>query len=250
MSKRSALCSALVLYAMMFVFQSVSEAQGMRGGMMGGGMMGPAWGRGAWMGPGWLGYGQPGYGQPGYGQPGYGQPGYGYPGYGYPGYGYNPGYGQTALQSGEVRLSEETKELREKIDKKLRELEGMMGKEKPDKEKILAAHRELLDLQSQLEQKAMQHRLENPRPAGPMPYGGGYGGYSGWAGGMGWSPWGFGVACPCDSWGYYNPAFMGGMGMYPYGGHAMGREQPQQHQQQPPAPLEENRERGEKPAGK
>jgi hypothetical protein len=181
------------------------------GGMMGGGygMMGPAWGRGAWMGPGWLG---------------------GNPGYGYPGYGYNPGYGQAVPPPGVPRLAEETKELREKIEKKLGEVESLMGKEKPEKEKILAAHRKLLELQSQLEQKVLKLRLENPPPAGPMPYGG-YGGYPGWAGGMGWSPWGFGPGCPCDSWGYYNPAFWGGMGMYPQGAQAM--EQTRQHQQPP-----------------
>jgi hypothetical protein len=246
MVKRTILCFALVLVGVFFLFQPAVEGQGMRGGMMGGmmggGMMGPAWGRGAWMGPGWLGYGQPGYGYPGYGQPGYG---------------YQSGYGQPAPQPGVAHLSEETKELREKIDKKLRELEAMMGKEKPDKEKILAANRELLDLQSRLEQKALEHRLENPQQAAPMPhgsmppYGYGYGGYPGWAGGMMGGMMGGGM-CPCNSWGYYNPAFMGGMGgmgMYPYGGHMMGHEM-QQHQQQPPAPLEETRERGEKPAGK
>jgi len=211
MRKRTVVYLALVLFGMMFLFQPVCGAQGMMGGMMGGGygMMGPAWGRGAWMGPGWLG---------------------GQPGYGYPGYGYNSGYGQAAPPSGAPRFAEETKELREKIEKKLGEVESLMGKEKPEKEKILAAHRKLLDLQSQLEQKVLKLRLENPQPAGPMPYGG-YGGYPGWAGG----PWGSGFGCPCDVWGSYNPAFWGA---YPYGPYGGGHPQPWQQLRQPAAAAE------------
>ncbi len=233
MIKRAILCCTLILLGIFFLFPPGSEAQGMRGGMMGGGfgMMGPAWGRGAWMGPGYWG-------------------GYGNQGYGYPGYGYNPGYGQAAPPSGTPLLSEETKELREKIEKKLREVESLIGKDKPDKEKILAAHRELLDLQSQLEQKALQFRLENPQPAGPMPSGGGnpawggsyggnpawggnYGGNPAWGAAPGWAPWGFGAGCPYGSMGYYNPASWGASPYSPYGG---GHDMHMQHQQHPAAP--------------
>ncbi|MEW6667653.1 MAG: hypothetical protein AB1512_20790 [Thermodesulfobacteriota bacterium] len=208
MGKRTILCMAVALCGAFFLFQPAVEAQGMRGGMMGGGygMMGPAWGRGAWMGPGyWRGS------------------------YGYSGYGYNPGYGQAAAPSGAARFAEETSDLRERIDKKSKEVEDLIGQEKPDKDSILAAHRELLNLQSQLEQRAMQYRLENMQPAGPTPYGRGYGTYPAWggsagayptwAGGQGWGSGGLGLGCPCDSWGY--PAYSGA---YTYGPSAAGQE--------------------------
>ena len=195
----------------------------MRGGMMGGmtgGMMGPAWGRGAWMGPGYWGNGYSG----GYG--GYGAYG------GYGGYGY-PGYGQVVSPPADwkAKFNEDTKDLQEKIQALSQQIDADLRQAKPDKEKILAEHKQLLDLQSQLQEKALKYQLENQPTTAPgqqPPYGGyGWGGGPGWGGpgwgmggGRGWMRWG-------GPWGMGSGYPMGAYPGYGYGYGAQGYGYPQ-----------------------
>jgi Spy/CpxP family protein refolding chaperone len=143
----------------------------------------------------WGGYG-PGYGghMMGYGG-GYGYMGPGMMGWG-PGYGhmwgdYGPnGYANLSpddaakLQQSQDQFFDQTRDLRNSIRDKQLALNDELQKSNPDKAKVADLQKQLSQLESQFDQKALDHQLELRKefPQGNLAYGGGYGrgGYCGW----------------------------------------------------------------------
>jgi zinc resistance-associated protein len=112
---------------------------------------------------------------------------------------------------------EDTRGLRENLYQKELELRSELAKQDPDAAKAATLQKEVSDLQSQLNQKRIEHRIkmqkENPEFFADRGYGGGYG--YGPRGGMGYGPG------PRGGMGY-GPGPRGGMGYGPHGGMGMG----------------------------
>jgi len=147
-----------------------------------------------------LGFAYDGYG-PGYGghMMGYGG-GYGYMGPGMmgwgPGYGHmrgyygRDGYGDLSkedaarLDQSQEKFFNDTRELRNSIRDKQFALNDELQKSEPDRAKVADLQRQLSQLESQFDQKALEHQLELRKelPQGNFAYGRGYGrgGYCGW----------------------------------------------------------------------
>jgi Spy/CpxP family protein refolding chaperone len=147
---------------------------------------GPGYG-GYMMGPGMMGYG-PGYG--GY-MMGYG-PGYGGPMMGYgPGYGHHRGWyggnGYADLSKDEAakldqarqKFYDETRKLRSAIRDKRFALNDELQNDNPDNAKVMQLQKELSQLQSEFDQKALSYQLEVrkilPQKDVGRAYGRGYG---------------------------------------------------------------------------
>jgi Spy/CpxP family protein refolding chaperone len=148
----------------------------------GGHMMGYGGGYGyGMMGPGMMGYGG-GYGP---GMMGYG-PGYGHM---WGNYGPNP-YGNLSpddaakLQQSQDKFFDQTRDLRNSIRDKQLALNDELQKPNSDKAKVTDLQKQLSQLESQFDQKALDHQLELRKefPQGNFAYGRGYGrgGYCGW----------------------------------------------------------------------
>jgi hypothetical protein len=161
-------------------------------GMMGyGGGYGPGMmGYGGGYGPGMMGYGG-GYGpgMMGYGG-GYGPGMMGYgPGYGHMRGYYGPnGYGNLSqedaakLQQSQDQFFDQTRDLRHSIRDKRFALNDEIQKPDPDRAKVVDLQKQLSQLESQFDQKAVDHQLELRKEFPQGTYGGGYGrgGYCGW----------------------------------------------------------------------
>jgi len=122
---------------------------------------------------------------------GWGRGGGGYcggQGYGYNQRGYAPQSYQNNFSDEEIAkfseqrqvFFEETGELRQTIYQKELELNAEMAKQEPDAKKAVALQKEISDLQSQLDQKRVEHRIkmqkENPEFFSGRGYGYGSGG--------------------------------------------------------------------------
>jgi len=109
------------------------------------------------MGPGMMGYGQ-GYGghMMGYG------PGYRGHMMGYGPYGYGDLSQQDAakLEQSQEKFFNDTRDLRNAIQQKQFALNQELQQPKPDQEKVLNLQKELSQLESQFDQKALEHQLE------------------------------------------------------------------------------------------
>jgi Spy/CpxP family protein refolding chaperone len=166
---------------LLFAGAALAFAQGpWGGGYYGGHMMG--YGPGYGMGPGMMyGYG-PGYGM---------GPGMMY------GYGYGPQgrYGanltpeqRQKLQNEQQKFYNDTQKLRNQIQEKRFDLRSELSQPNPDAGKIGRLQKELSGLESQFDQKALQHRLEIrkilPDDFQGYGYGRGYG--AGYGGACGW----------------------------------------------------------------
>jgi Spy/CpxP family protein refolding chaperone len=148
----------------------------------GGHMMGyGGGGYGYGMGPGMMGYGG-GYGP--------GMMGYG-PGYGHMWGNYGPNaYGNLSqedagkLQQSQDKFFDQTRDLRNSIRDKQFALNDELQKTNPDKAKVADLQKQLSQLESQFDQKALDHQLEVRKefPQGNFAYGQSYGrgGYCGW----------------------------------------------------------------------
>jgi zinc resistance-associated protein len=143
----------------------------------GGHMMGYGGGYGYMMGPGMMGYGG-GYGP--------GMMGYG-PGYGRMrgnGYGNLSQEDAAKLQQSQDQFFDQTRELRNSIRDKQFALNDELQKTNPDNAKIADLQKQLSQLESQFDQKALDHQLELRKEFPQNTYGGGYGygrgGYCGW----------------------------------------------------------------------
>jgi hypothetical protein len=140
------------------------------------------------------GYG-PGYGGHMRGGGGYGYMGPGMMGWG-PGYGHmrgdygRDGYGDLSqeaadrLDQSQEKFFNDTRELRNAIRDKQIALDDELQKTDPDKAKVADLQGQLSQLESQFDQKALEHQLELRKefPRGNFTYGRGYGrgGYCGW----------------------------------------------------------------------
>jgi Heavy-metal resistance len=166
---------------------AVAFAHNWNGPGYGGYMMGPGY-DGYMMGPGMMGYGS-GYG------PGYG----GYmrgPGMMY-GYGYGPGYGghmtgygpygtgnlsqqdAAKLEQSQEKFFNDTRDLRNTIQEKQFALNQELQQPNPNQDKVLNLQKELSQLESQFDQKALEHQLELRKtfPENALSMGYGRGGY-------------------------------------------------------------------------
>ncbi len=128
------------------------------------------------MGPGMMGYG-PGYGghMMGYGQ--------GYRGHmtGYGPYGYGDLSQQDAakLDQSQQKFFNDTRDLRNAIQEKQFALNQELQQTNPDRGKVLSLQKELSELESQFDQKALDHQLELRKtfPENALGMGYGRGGY-------------------------------------------------------------------------
>lgn len=110
--------------------------------------------------------------------------------------GYGPGYGRNLSEEDAAKLEQarekffnETQNLREQLNEKELALRNELNKQNPDKGKLTQLQKELSNLQSQFDQKRIEHRLEvrNILPEGAVGrggYGRGYG--RGFGGGYCW----------------------------------------------------------------
>jgi len=146
----------------------------------GGHMMGYGGGYGN-MGPGMMGYGG-GYGP---GMMGYG-PGYGHMRgyYGPNGSGNLSQEDAAKLQQSQDKFFEATRDLRNSIRDKQFALNDELQKPEPDRAKVADLQKQLNQLESQFDQKALDHQLELRKEFPQNTYSGGYGygrgGYCGW----------------------------------------------------------------------
>jgi len=132
-------------------------------------MMGYGYG---YMGPGMMGYGG-GYGP---GMMGYG-PGYGHMRgyYGPEGYGNLSQEDAAKLQQAQDKFFEGTRELRTSIRDKQFALNDELQKTNPDKAKVADLQKQLSQLESQFDQKALDHQLELRKEFPQSNYSSGYG---------------------------------------------------------------------------
>ncbi|MFQ6079541.1 MAG: Spy/CpxP family protein refolding chaperone [Thermodesulfobacteriota bacterium] len=118
-------------------------------------------------------------------------------GYGRHGYGYGDPYSNLSseqrekLQAQEEKFYQDTAELRRELYQKRLELQGLWIDPKADPEKIKTKQREVFELQSRIQDKALEHKLaarellpEGEVGQGPMGWGHGMGPGSG----MGFGP--------------------------------------------------------------
>jgi Spy/CpxP family protein refolding chaperone len=86
-------------------------------------------------------------------------------GYGHHGYGYGDPYSNLSpeqrekLQAQEERFYQDTAQLRRELYQKRLELRGLWVDPKADPEKIKAKQREVFELQSRIQDKALEHKL-------------------------------------------------------------------------------------------
>jgi Spy/CpxP family protein refolding chaperone len=136
----------------------------------GGHMMGYGGGYGYMMGPGMMGWG-PGYGH---------MRGY----YGPNGYGNLSQEDAAKLQQSQDKFFDQTRELRNSIRDKQFALNDELQKPEPDRAKVADLQKQLNQLESQFDQKALDHQLELRKEFPQNTYSGGYGygrrGYCGW----------------------------------------------------------------------
>jgi zinc resistance-associated protein len=147
----------------------------------GGRMMGYGGGYGCMMGPGMMGYGG-GYGP---GMMGYG-PGYGHMRgyYGPNGYGNLSQEDAAKLRQSQDKFFDQTRDLRHSIRDRQLALNDEIQKPDPDKAKVADLQKQLSQLESQFDQKALDHQLELRKEFPQNTYGGGYG--YGRGGNCGW----------------------------------------------------------------
>ena len=138
------------------------------------GMMGYGGGYGNNMGPGMMGYGG-GYG-PGYGH----MRGY----YGPNGYGNLSQEDAAKLQQSQDQFFDQTRDLRNSIRDKQLALNDELQKTDPDRAKVADLQKQLSQLESQFDQKALDHQLELRKEFPQNTYGGEYG--YGRGGNCGW----------------------------------------------------------------
>ena len=131
----------------------------------GGRMMGYGGGYGQMMGPGMMGYGG-GYG-PGYGH----MRGY----YGPNGYGDLSQDDAAKLEQSQEKFFNETRELRNSIRDKQFALDSELQRANPDRAKVADLQRQLSQLESQFDQKALDHQLELRKEFPQNAYSRGYG---------------------------------------------------------------------------
>jgi Spy/CpxP family protein refolding chaperone len=131
----------------------------------GGHMMGYGGGYGQMMGPGMMGYGG-GYG-PGYGH----MRGY----YGPNGYGNLSQEDAAKLEQSQEKFFEGTRDLRNSIRDKQIALNDELQKPDPDRAKVADVQKQLSQLESQFDQKALDHQLELRKEFPQSNYSGGYG---------------------------------------------------------------------------
>ena len=167
----------LGIAALGFAYDGYGPGYG--GRMMGnGGGYGPGMmGNGGGYGPGMMGYGP---GMMGYG-PGSGHMrGY----YGPNGYGNLSQEDAAKLQQSQEKFFEGTRDLRHSIRDKQFALNDELQKPAPDQAKLVDLQKQLSQLESQFDQKALEHQLELRKEFPQGTYGGGYG--YGRGGNCGW----------------------------------------------------------------